>query len=584
MLGMPNPIFDNSYILDDCFSKLSRVNRVTRGCKKPTGIVGRYVDIWLIETEVEIFNRAIDISFYLCFRYTFPHCLPKVILNKYDLPFRYIPHVEENNSMCLFEDNITYSTDDPYGIIQECLERANKAIKNGYEDVNRSHFIEEIKAYWNNKYENEPEPLLGFIHSFLSYPTQTCIVSVIKQTRGLFGGYEHIIYDSEEQNLIRFFKTNKKDDFVIKQGLFIADIVVPNTPPYFITNNMLISMLSSDSISMFKKYINSKEQSEKYVFFCLNRSGLIGGIRYPAIKTNIHGFRPNTLTPYDILANQQKSVKVRRLLSVEYSNNRIERRTSGETVKKWKFLIAGLGSIGSHLTYFLNNINYPEFTFVDNDVLSIDNIGRHLLGYIDTRKAKVDAMVQYIKQIRPDQNAVGTQTVFEEYINAHIDAVNKNDYLFIAIGNKQTEDYLIKMMVDNIIRVPVFILWVEPYLASGQCLYLKPQDAPKYHDQFCNFLYNHHIISNDEYSNFENPKLERREAGCQASYSPYSGNDLLLFLSALYPHINNVVKGVQSGSFRFCWIGDINKISELGITISSGYSSKDIFTSKLTEI
>src|SRR5574344_2424279 len=147
---MPKYVFDNSDILDDCCRELSRINSVTRKCKKPAGITGEYVDIWLIETEMEISNRAIDVSYYLCFKCTFPHSLPKVVLNKYDLTFKYIPHVEENNSMCLFEDNVTYSTDNPFGIIQECLNRANKIIKEGYENVNRSHFTEEIKAYWNN--------------------------------------------------------------------------------------------------------------------------------------------------------------------------------------------------------------------------------------------------------------------------------------------------------------------------------------------------------------------------------------------------------------------------------------------------
>lgn len=581
---MPKAVFDNSKILDDCFRKLSRVNSVTRNCKKKSDIVGSYVDIWLVETEVEISNRAIDVSYYLCFKYTFPYSLPKVILNRYDLPFKYIPHLEGNNSMCLFEDNVTYTTDKPFGIIQECLERANEAIKDGYENVNKSHFAEEIKAYWSNKYENEPELNFGFIHSFLSYPIHTSTVNVICQTKGLYGGYKYIIYDSEEQSLIHFFNEYKKNDFVISQGLFIADLTIPDRPPYFITNKMLISMLSADSIISFRKYINSKNQTEKYVFFCLNKSGLIGGIRYPIIETNINGFRPNKLSPFDVLANQKKTEKVRRLLSVEYSNNRIENRTSGEITRKYKFLIAGLGSVGSHLVYFLNNINYPDFVFVDNDVLSIDNIGRHLLGYADVRKAKVDAMVEYIKLIRPDQNVFGSQTVFEEYINTYLDALNKNDYLFVAIGNKQAEDFLIQMMVDNIISVPVFILWVEPYLASGQCLYLKPHDAQKYYEQFSKSSYNHHVISNDEYNNLENPKLERREAGCQASFSPYSSNDLVLFLSALYPHINNVIKGIQQSSFRFCWIGDLNKMAELDIAISDGYISSDSFTSKLTEI
>lgn len=584
MQEMRNAIFDNSEILEDCFKKLNRVNSVTRGCKKPTNLTGDYIDVWLVETEVEILSKSTNISYYLCFKSTFPYSLPKFVLDKYELPIKYIPHVEENNSICLFDDNIAFSIDDPFELIKECLDRANRTISEGYQNLNTHHFTEEIKAYWSNKYQNENEPLQAFVHTFISYPAKISIVNIIEQKRSFYGNYRYIIYDNEDLGLIKFFNHYKKNAFIVRQGLFIPDLIIPDTPPYYITNSMLASMLSDDSLRAFKKYINSKEQSDKYIFFYLNKDGLIGGLKYPAIRTDIKGFRPNVLSVFDILVNQQKSVKVTRLLSEEYSNNRIENRTSGELNKKWKFLIAGLGSVGSHLTYFLNNINHPEFTFVDNDLLSIDNIGRHLLGYVDVKKSKSNAMVEYIKYIRPDQVALGEIAIIEEYILKHINEVNNNDYLFLAIGNKLTEDFIIKMISEGNIRIPIFILWVEPYLASGHCLFLQPHDAMKYNEQFNGHLYNYHVISNDEYSTPDNPKIIRREAGCQASFSPYSGNDLVIFLSALYPHINSVVRGTQHNSFRFSWIGDINKIASLEISISKEYNTNDSFTSKLTEI
>lgn len=581
---MPETVFDNNYILDDCFERLCKVNIVKRKCKKPNDINGEYIDIWLVETEVEVFGKSTDISYYLCFKKSFPHSLPKVVLDKYNLPFKYMPHVEQNNIICLFEDNINYETDNPYELIRICIQKANKTIKEGYEEMNISHFYDEIMAYWDITYPNEKNVKVSFIHSFNEYPKTNCLLNIIKQTKEVYGGYEYVLYDSDKQNLVEFFTEHKKGDFIVKRGLFIADFKIADKPPYSISNGHLIDMLSPSSKRDFVKYINSKEDNNKYIFFYLNDNGLIGGLQYSRIKTDLKGFRPGVLSPYDILTNQLKSQNIQRLLSVEYSNKRIEHRTSGRQNKRWKFLIVGLGSVGSHLSYFLNNINYPEFTFVDNDILSIDNIGRHLLGYQDVHKAKIQAMLEYIKNIRPDQKVRGIFKTLEEYIIKNTEDVNCHDYIFIAIGNKQTEDFVIKMLVEEKVNAPVFILWVEAYLASGQCLYLIPQDAHKYNDLFCNSLYNHHVICADEYTNFEESKLKKRDAGCQSSYSPYSGNDITLFLSALYPHINNVLNGVQSKSFRFSWIGNIDKISELGINISDGFSSKDSFTNKLIEL
>ena len=212
MQEMRNAIFDNSEILEDCFKKLNRVNSVTRGCKKPTNLTGDYIDVWLVETEVEILSKSTNISYYLCFKSTFPYSLPKFVLDKYELPIKYIPHVEENNSICLFDDNIAFSIDDPFELIKECLDRANRTISEGYQNLNTHHFTEEIKAYWSNKYQNENEPLQAFVHTFISYPAKISIVNIIEQKRSFYGNYRYIIYDNEDLGLIKFFNHYKKNE------------------------------------------------------------------------------------------------------------------------------------------------------------------------------------------------------------------------------------------------------------------------------------------------------------------------------------------------------------------------------------
>ena len=64
----------------------------------------------------------------------------------------------------------------------------------------------------------------------------------------------------------------------------------------------------------------------------------------------------------------------KRLYGDLYSSHRIAMRTAGMEMPEQKFVIAGLGSIGSNLVYFLNGWNNASFTLIDNDRFRTENI------------------------------------------------------------------------------------------------------------------------------------------------------------------------------------------------------------------
>ena len=564
---MPNKIFDNSNIIDECYREHCKINRIQRDIKLPNR-GGNIVDVWQIDTEIELFNSVEDIRYYVFFSNTFPHSLPTLYFFSCSYNIGYIPHRESNDSICLFEKQISYDIDCPVDIIKKCIAKANKTIKDGVEGRNKSHFLDEITSYWSTTYDNEPEPIdFDVLHSLTKIPISNTLINTIEILDPIYKGYKYILFDKEECLFVDHIKNKYKHN--LSQALFISDYSIKTEPPYHITYNKFINQLSKQSKEDFKKYINNNKKTKKIIVFPLNNQGLIGGIICD-ITIPKKGFRTGSLSLYRVISDIYSDKYIKRFISQEYSNDRIEERSSGIKNKKWKFIIVGLGSVGSHLTYFLNNINYPEFTFIDDDVLTIENIGRHLLGYSSVNTPKAIAMSSYIENIRPDQVISYNCVTIENHLMLNMDVVNINDYMFIAIGSKIMEDFVISMIKETKLTVPVFVLWVEPYVASGQCVFIKPEDAHKYSQLYDenNLLYKHHIISNKEYMKEIDSKLSRKEAGCESSYSPYSGNDVVLFLSSLYPHINNVITGKINYSFRFSWTGDLSKINDLGLELS----------------
>lgn len=261
----------------------------------------------------------------------------------------------------------------------------------------------------------------------------------------------------------------------------------------------------------------------------------------------------------------------------EYSNRRVEQRTTGVIQDKLTFLVAGLGSIGSNLIYFLNGFNYPNFKLVDDDFLKIENIGRHLLGMDNVNVPKVDAMESYIKDIRPDQSVSVQKTTIEKAFHQNPKFINDSNYIFIAIGNQNIENFILSKQNSGAITVPMFYLWVEPYALGGHCIFLHPDSRVTNNDLYDNHFYRYNVISSEEYKN-PNPVLSMKEAGCESSYTPYSGNDVILFLSSIYKWMNDIIKGNIKKSMGVQWIGNIDNADRLGINLNNEYCQRKSYS------
>ena len=82
-------------------------------------------------------------------------------------------------------------------------------------------------------------------------------------------------------------------------------------------------------------------------------------------------------------------------------------------------------------------------------------------------------------------------------------------------------------------------------------------------------LYKHNIIPSSEYISRGETEFISRDAGCNGAYAHYSGNDVILFLSAIYPIINNLIKE-PFNSMCYRWVGNLNIAIEKKIKLIEG--------------
>ena len=539
-----------SDILIDCFNKVKTENFVEAVSCIPTLKYDHYVQKWHIVTEIEYELRCRDIELYVGITPNFPYVLPDIYF--LDTEFDYFPHIDyKSRKLCLFEDEVLLYTTKPEDIIFDCIKQAKRLVEDGVNKCNSKDFTDEISSYWHFSYDNEKSVnRLYYIYGKL--PNDISVLNLVFNHKDL-----GIIVDDENLNKVK--QWNKIVSAL--KILYLPELKVQKQPPYYMTWRILKGLLSKEQLEAVYNFI--KKTSSLNLIFPLSNNVVYGGICH-SIKTSRNGFRPNSLTPIKVLEEMNANLKLQRFVASTYNDERIEERTSGIRQCRYKFGMVGLGSIGSNLSLLLNSYNNTSFVLVDDDIFKFDNIGRHILGVNDVFQYKVNGVKKRLLASRPDMDIkVATKNIY----NYPIDSFSDCSALFLCTGNLMAEFFLIEQLEKNNIKIPKFVLWIEPYGIAGHMIYLGNNTGLKdLRSLFSNqLIYNNNLIASEEYNKPE--KFIKRDAGCNGTYTNYSGNDITLFLSSMYPHICNLL---DNHEFFKCyrWVGNVHLAEEKGISLS----------------
>lgn len=555
-----------SELLDSCLRDVNLTEEVAKVDSIPN-VKRDYVECWKLSTEIFVSDILTPIVFYIGFGIDFPYSMPSFYFPS--LQFGYLPHVESvGGKLCLFEDGTSFDTKNASEMILFCIKKAKRLIKDGAEKQNTGDFLSEITSYWTRRYNNEPEVKETFFINN-SIPTTTSILNAISYAVPVSGLKRKdtivntLLYCSDEEPFDSYLSRN----FNTKTGkvLFVSSFNANQIAPYSMNFADFLNHLSDkEEQKKAKCFINAHQGG--LIFFKLTENR-IGGVEIKPVRLQRNGFRNGSLTTCEVYLNfEKKNTNLTRLFGCLYSKERIAERTFGELMPKQKFLVAGLGSIGSNLVHFLNGYNNVSFTLVDDESLTVDNIGRHLLGYRYVNQFKVCALIDYLRSIRPEQKNDFDFTSIQKYIGGNFQKLSEYTALFLCTGDTMTEEYFINAINAGDIVIPVFIMWLEPFGAAGHMVYINPDrlHQPLSINDGQTKLYIHNVISDAEYKNQDN-HFTKRDAGCNGLYALYSDNDILLMLSAFYPIINRLLtEPEESKCYR--WAGNIKRIVQKGIS------------------
>lgn len=529
--------------------------------------------VWEIQTELTFNNKNIDVIFYLNFPNDFPFVTPKIFISKESYnDLKYIPHINEDLSICIFDEglNLILPKNDFVGFIELMVSKAKKIIRDS-EDVEykKNEFEREFNAYWKLNYsKNDIVSNIGF-HSIDENSDEE--IKGIKFTNNYLSNYEYFISNNDDDfKKIKEYAKEQKCSFKEVGILFIENVF--NEPPFKLTFTDTLAILkkNNNNYNKFKELCRNNDFDCVLIIFINSNISFdeYYGWTYQNAETlsRKKGGSRNISSKIDHLSNCiNKKKYVTRLTFDNINLNRLQLRTTGYTEMQKSVAISGLGSVGSNLVFFLKNLPINKFNLIDNEALSSENINRHLCGFSLLKNNKVDVVKNDLKNTNP-LIEVGTRIEsVTTIIQTETDFINECDFHFVAIGKTMIEEFILTETIQGKLSKPTFIFWVEPFLASGQMLFIMPNDAQRALELIQRENYDYSVLSN---SDNQLDKTYLIEGSCQTGYFPYSATYLVQFLSSIFPYIKQHITNDDNISKIYSWVGDkeLINIKELVIT------------------
>ncbi|MCY1152098.1 MAG: ThiF family adenylyltransferase [Sphaerochaetaceae bacterium] len=495
-----------------------------------------------------------------------------IYLNLKELPF--IPHIDRNGKLCLFEfEGILFDLDFE-GLLSTCILKARDIIYDGLNKNNSKDFILEFDSYL------KLIPNIRIAQVSIPNDKKNQKIKYSEKGKALRGGGESYKDYLIRKQFIKLFASNESLDFStwnletsIKNGAYfyidVSSFIYPPDYRNFQIIDFLNNLLSYVDIKDFQYILKKCKREYLFVFEIHQKKDLtnffgvlITGAEYEYTNSIVKLRKCVDITP----------VQIERI-DKEFLTNRTSQEENLLTNKS--ILLIGCGSIGGYVFFNLIKSGCEDITLVDFDLFKNENIYRHLLGVESVGIKKVDALKQYAKKTLPK---LKIKTMNEKI---ELLALNKNndfdfdnyDYVISATGNHNVNKWLNKYASENSINTSFFYIWNEPLDLGCHVAFINHKKQGCYECLF-DLDINENVLYDKASYCAPNQEFTKNVSGCGGTFIPYGSSislkSSLLFMDcfkkAIYNKLNN--------NFIASEKGDDYYYKKAGFKVSEGYISQ----------
>lgn len=500
-----------------------------------------------------------------------------IFLKKYEGKF--IPHVERNGKICLFEKEGILIDSVLEGIILQSLFRARDILLAGKNDTNRIEFIDEFELYWAQlpKHRNAklvvPEEkrcsIIKSVHKQLDQKKKEKQVDFLSRKQNM------VMYVAKDTDSLKYWQLKKASAvnsayFVLDSNelIYPPDIREPLSVDYV---NDILSRINNEDITK----MLGKLGKEKLLYFRINQPN--GSENYFGISLDGGLLQETDGQVHIVSCKKLCPIAVRQV-----DTNYLIKRTTDKDFSHFdkKLLVIGCGSIGGYVISELCKAGFKYITIVDDDFLTEENIYRHILGMEYVGKYKSVAMKNFLEKNIPGNSIVSLETKIEDAIDDGSIEFRDYDLIISATGNHNINRWINRYVHKNNVCIPIVYAWNEihgignhvGYFKCGnegcyECLFGRDEDTFELYDRSAYCARSQKIVNN---------------FGCGKSFIPY-GNTISLKTSCLVMEIiKEVLDGDGNTNFLISVKEDDGLLKKAGLETSKRYKNQKERIRRLT--
>jgi molybdopterin/thiamine biosynthesis adenylyltransferase len=486
--------------------------------------------------------------------------------------FKYIPHLDREGKLCLFDLEGVLIDKDFEGLLNQTLDRMDKTLVEGLNELNKKDFIEEFEQYWGKL------PNTKVLKSMIRLTKNTKIIKYADNKKQVKKDKKDNYIDFlRKQNKYIFVCSDSEKDFntykdinAIRNGIYIyIDTEEYIYPPDW-RNKLDIGYVNN----LLKHTSLDKNEFMQYLNKCKRDLLLVFNIKQPNDCINILGV---VIKGYNISIlseiPQIKSYKELIPCMVIRCDKEflVYRGGSLSDLCNKKILVIGCGSIGGYLVSELVKTGINDITIVDNDILKEENIFRHILGmeYINEYKSK--ALVDYINKNIPYVNIKSFEDTIEDAIYDGNISFFEYDLIISAVGNHNLNRWINEYVHTEGIKTPVIYLWNEVLGIGNHVAFLSTNYRGCYECFFgeCE----EGIYDKTSYCE-KGQSFTKKIRGCGSSFLPFSSTNSVVTVTTGVEIIRNYFEGRINKNVLISIKGDNYYFKRAGFKTSNRYNAQ----------
>jgi hypothetical protein len=491
----------------------------------------------------------------------FPLCLPEISLARIE-PALALPHLIGGKRLCLdAETSLLLDRRDPWGIVQESLERACGLLRRLLSGGRSADFVQEIVSYW-------PASLGGLL------PEVGCIVATTGQphlTKVLCIGDVPVGVADDPVDFGHSLN-ERRNSHLARQNAIYIPIDPLQDDAAFMPGDLLtleglrrhVRALPENDRVLLGKLLKQCTQPQEFVVLGVKRPqgdrALLGvyfmGLRgkHPLAEEGVQA-QP---APITLVRRDHAFLAPRGGASAELRHHRV--------------LLAGCGAVGGHLALLLARAGVGHLTLADPDLFTLENTYRHACGMAHVGIHKVTGLQRELQRLVPYVSVNTYPGSLENLLEEQPQVLRQHHLVLSAMGNPTVEMHLNERLWASETHPPALFAWLEPLGLGGHVLASHVRHAEGFARGCLECLYRHPDADSplENSAAFAAPGVHygRDTLGCGSTYLPFSDLDALRTAELAARLALRLLQGDLASAPVLSWKGDATAFQQAGFTVT----------------